>query len=161
MRQDVAETTGRRGEDEVATQQDLRTYRNPASRFVANTEIRHVDDLAQRFMTALWRVGPAVRRANGGADMTPRGDPPRCVQVLADWVITLSDRLGTNRTDAFENIPRGPGVGLCFAIPGQRDSPRVSGHAEIARDTTLESHRYQLRCKKTEEPISRNPCSAF
>lgn len=126
-------------EEEVTTQQALRSYRNPPSRFVANKVIGHVDDLARRFIAASSMVVLATRRADGGVDMTPRGDPPGFVQILNDRVIALPDRLGNNRADAFENILRDPGAGLYFIIPGHRDSLRVSGQARIVRDTKLMS----------------------
>lgn len=124
-------------DEEVTTQQDLRTYRNPPSRFVANKVIDHIDDLAKRFIAASSMVVLATRRADGGVDMTPRGDPPGFVQVLNDRVIALPDRLGNNRADAFENILRDPGIGLYFIIPGHRDSLRISGQARIVRDRAL------------------------
>ena len=135
----MAEVFGIDVEEEVKTRQDLRTYRNPPSRFVANKVIDHIDDLAQRFIESSSMVVLATRRADGGIDMTPRGDPPGFVQILNDRVIALPDRLGNNRADAFENILRDTGVGLYFIIPGHRDSLRISGQARIVRDARLVS----------------------
>lgn len=133
----MADVFGIEVEEEITTRQGLRTYRNMPSRFVANKVIDHVDDLARRFIAASSMVVLATRRADGGVDMTPRGDPPGFVQILNDHVIALPDRLGNNRADAFENILRDPGVGLYFMIPGHRDSLRVSGQARIVRDAAL------------------------
>ncbi len=135
----MAEVFGIDVEEEVKTRQDLRTYRNPPSRFVANKVIDHIDDLARRFIESSSMVVLATRRADGGIDMTPRGDPPGFVQILNDRVIALPDRLGNNRADAFENILRDTGVGLYFIIPGHRDSLRISGQARIVRDARLVS----------------------
>ena len=135
----MAEVFGIDVEEEVKTRQDLRTYRNPPSRFVANKVIDHIDDLAQRFIESSSMVVLATRRADGGIDMTPRGEPPGFVQILNDRVIALPDRLGNNRADAFENILRDTGVGLYFIIPGHRDSLRISGQARIVRDARLVS----------------------
>ena len=135
----MAEVFGIDVEEEVKTRQDLRTYRNPPSRFVANKVIDHIDDLAQRFIESSSMVVLATRRADGGIDMTPRGEPPGFVQILNDRVIALPDRLGNNRADAFENILRDTGVGLYFIIPGHRDSLRISGQARIVRDAKLMS----------------------
>ncbi|MEO0677945.1 MAG: MSMEG_1061 family FMN-dependent PPOX-type flavoprotein [Pseudomonadota bacterium] len=133
----MAEIFGIPVEEEITTQEGLRTYRNPPSRFVANKVIDHVDDLARRFIAASSMVVLATRRPDGGIDITPRGDPPGFVQVLSEGVIALPDRLGNNRADAFENILRDPGVGLYFIIPGHRDSLRLSGQARIVRDAKL------------------------
>lgn len=124
-------------EEEVTTRDGLRAYRNPPSRFVANKVIDRVDDLARRFIAVSSMVVLATRRQDGGVDVTSRGDPPGFVQILNDRVIALPDRLGNNRSDAFENILRDPGVGLYFIIPGHRESLRISGRARIVRDTTL------------------------
>ena len=128
---------GRAVEEEITTQQSLRKHRKPPSRFVANKSIDHVDSLSRRFIAASSMVILATRRADGGIDTTPRGDPPGFVQVLNDKVIALPDRLGNNRADAFENILVDPGVGLYFIIPGHRDSLRISGRAKIVRDEKL------------------------
>ena len=133
----MADVFGIPVEEEITTQDGLRTYRNPPSRFVANKVIDHVDDLARRFIAASSMVVLATRRADGGVDMTPRGDPPGFVQIPNDRVIALPDRLGNNRADACENILREPGVGRYFIIPGHKDSLRISGQARIVRDTTL------------------------
>jgi PPOX class probable FMN-dependent enzyme len=124
-------------DEEVTTQVGLRTYRKPPSRFVANKVIDHVDALARRFIAASSMVVLATRRRDGGVDMTPRGDPPGFVQVLNDRVLALPDRLGNNRSDAFENVLRDPGIGLYFIVSGHRESLRISGRARIVRDTNL------------------------
>ncbi len=133
----MADVFGISVEEEITTQEQLRTFRKPPSRFVANKVIDHVDDLARRFIASSSMVVLATRRPDGGIDMTPRGDPPGFVQVLNEHVIALPDRLGNNRADAFENILRDPGVGLYFMIPGHKDSLRVSGRARIVRDTAM------------------------
>ncbi|MEQ8480637.1 MAG: pyridoxamine 5'-phosphate oxidase family protein [Hoeflea sp.] len=133
----MADVFGISVDEEVTTQNCLRKYRNPPSRFVANKVIGHVDDLARRFIAASPMVVLATRRKDGGVDMTPRGDPPGFVQVLNDRVIAVPDRLGNNRADAFENILLDPGIGLYFIIPGHNDSLRISGQAQIVRDTKL------------------------
>ncbi|MEO0544472.1 MAG: MSMEG_1061 family FMN-dependent PPOX-type flavoprotein [Pseudomonadota bacterium] len=133
----MADVFGIDVESEITSQDELRRYRNPPSRFVANKAIDHVDDLARKFIAASSMVILATRRQDGGVDTTPRGDPPGFVKVVSDKVIALPDRLGNNRADAFENIIRDPGVGLYFMIPGYRDSLRVSGRARIVRDTSI------------------------
>ena len=133
----MADVFGIQVESEVTTSDELRQYRNPPSRFVANKAIDHVDDLARKFIAASSMVVLATRRPDGGIDTTPRGDPPGFVKVLNNKVIALPDRLGNNRADAFENILRDPGVGLYFMIPGYRDSLRISGRASIVRDTSI------------------------
>lgn len=133
----MADVFGIPVEEEITAQAALRQYRKPPSRFVSNKVIDHVDDLAARFIAASSMVVLATRRADGGVDLTPRGDPAGFVQMLTERVVALPDRPGNNRVDAFENVLRDPGVGLFFIIPGHRDSLRISGTARIVRDRTL------------------------
>lgn len=133
----MAEVFGLTVDEEITSQEVLRQYRKPPSRFVSNKVIDHVDELARRFIAASSMVVLATRRKDGGIDITPRGDPPGFVQILNDHVIGLPDRLGNNRVDAFENILHDPEVGLFFIIPGHRDSLRISGSARIVRDRAL------------------------
>lgn len=124
-------------DDEITTREELRKFRKPPSRFVENKVIDHIDPLARRFIAASSMVFMATRRADGGVDQTPRGDPPGFVKVLNEKVLALPDRLGNNRADAFENILRDPGIGLIFVVPGHRETLRVSGQARFVRDKDL------------------------
>ena len=40
----------------------------------------------------------------GGADVTPRGDPPGFVRILDDQHVLLPDRVGNNRLDTMTNL---------------------------------------------------------
>ena len=120
-------------EEVIATQERLRQFRKPPSRFVENKVIDHIDPLAKRFIAASSMVFLATRRADGGIDQTPRGDPPGFVKVLNDKLLALPDRPGNNRADAFENLLHDPGIGLIFVIPGHRETLRASGQARIVR----------------------------
>ena len=53
-------------DEEISTQEGLRTYCKPTSRFFANKIIDHVDDLARRFIASASMVVMATRRADGG-----------------------------------------------------------------------------------------------
>ena len=59
--------------------------------------------------------------------------------VLDDHTLAIPDRLGNNRLDTFENLLVNPEVGLFFLIPGNGDTLRVSGKAQIVRDSHLQS----------------------
>ena len=97
----------------------------------------HVDDTARRFIAASPFAVLATRRADGGVDVTPRGDPPGFAQVLDRSTIALPERPGNRRADALLNILDDPQVGLLFLIPGHGDTLRVSGTARIVRDAAL------------------------
>ena len=99
--------------------------------------IDHIDPLAARFIAASPLAILGTRRADGGVDQTPRGDPPGFVKVLDRKTLALPDRPGNKRMDAIENILSDPAVGLLFMIPGHRDTLRVSGRAAIVEDADL------------------------
>ncbi|MEM1299207.1 MAG: pyridoxamine 5'-phosphate oxidase family protein [Pseudomonadota bacterium] len=73
----------------------------------------------------------------GGADVSPRGDPPGFVRILDDRTLLLPDRVGNNRLDAMVNILSNPSVGLLFLVPGMKETLRVNGKARITDDIHL------------------------
>lgn len=96
-----------------------------------------IDETARRFIAASPFAVLATRRADGGIDATPRGDPPGFAVVLDAHTLALPERPGNRRTDALVNVLANPTVGLLFLIPGHGDTLRVSGQARIVQDTPL------------------------
>ncbi len=121
----------------VETGAQLRDIAPTPSRRVENKVIDHVDPLAERFIAASPLAILGTRRADGGVDQTPRGDPAGFVKVLDPKTLALPDRPGNNRMDAIENILRDDAVGLLFMIPGHGDTLRVDGRAAVVRDDAL------------------------
>lgn len=99
--------------------------------------VDHVDVLARRFIAASPFAVLATRRADGGVDVTPRGDPAALAAVLDEKTIALPERPGNRRADALANILGDPKVGLMFLIPGHNDVLRVSGTASIVQSRRL------------------------
>ena len=73
----------------------------------------------------------------GGADVTPRGDPPGFVRVLDDEHLLLPDRVGNNRLDTMTNLFRNPAIGVLFMIPGMNETLRINGTAKVTDDARL------------------------
>lgn len=73
-------------------------------------------------------------RPDGGADVSPRGDPPGFVHVVDDHTILIPDRPGNNRLDTMKNILENPNVGLLFFIPGVEETLRINGKADLVSD---------------------------
>lgn len=73
----------------------------------------------------------------GGADVSPRGDPPGFVRVLDDRHILLPDRVGNNRLDNLANLLANPAIGMLFLVPGMNETLRVNGLARITDDQRL------------------------
>ena len=74
---------------------------------------------------------------SGGADVSPRGDPPGFVRVLDDTHILVPDRIGNNRFDSYANILETGTVGLLFLVPGMGETLRINGIARITDDKAL------------------------
>ena len=73
----------------------------------------------------------------GGADVSPRGDPPGFCRILDDRHLLLPDRIGNNRFDTMGNLFHNPAVGLLFLVPGMSEILRINGTARITDDAAL------------------------
>lgn len=121
----------------IRTVEELRRlYEQPEAPAVKKC-ISRLDEHCRRFIAAAPFVVVATFDGKGGADASPRGDPPGFVAVLDDTHLLLPDRPGNNRLDSLENILSNPTVGLLFLIPGVRETLRVNGAAAITTDAAL------------------------
>ena len=73
----------------------------------------------------------------GGADVSPRGDPPGFVQILDERTLLLPDRVGNNRLDAMCNLLTNPRIGMLFLVPGMGETLRINGTARITDDAMV------------------------
>lgn len=96
-----------------------------------------LDAHCRRFVARSPLVMVATADAAGRCDVSPRGDAPGFVRVLADGRLALPDRKGNNRLDALGNVLENPRVGLLFVVPGCDDTLRVNGQAAITADPAL------------------------
>jgi len=74
---------------------------------------------------------------DGRMDISPKGDAPGFVKVLDSNTLAIPDRPGNQRFDTFKNLFESPRIGLIFLVPGKRETLRISGKAEVVRDTAL------------------------
>jgi uncharacterized protein len=79
----------------------------------------------------------ASSNAEGRMDVSPKGDAPGFVKVLDEHTLAIPDRPGNQRFDTFRNFFESPRIGLIFPIPGKRETLRISGKAEVVRDSEL------------------------
>jgi PPOX class probable FMN-dependent enzyme len=75
--------------------------------------------------------------SEGRMDISPKGDAPGFVRVLDSNTLAIPDRPGNQRFDTFRNLFESPRIGLIFLVPGKRETLRISGRAELVRDTPL------------------------
>lgn len=75
--------------------------------------------------------------ADGGCDVSPRGDPAGFVRILDDHTVLLPERPGNRIADTLTNIILNQHVGLLFLVPGATEMYRINGRATLTTDATL------------------------
>lgn len=107
-----------------------RVYAEPG-KAVAHKSFPHLDKHSRRFieLSPFFCIGSS--RAEGLADVSPRGGEPGFVHVLDDTHVAFPDRPGNNRLDTLVNLVNQPAVGLLFFLPGVTDMMRINGDAAI------------------------------
>lgn len=75
--------------------------------------------------------------SEGGADVSPRGDPAPAARVLDDGRIVIPDRPGNRRTDTMRNLLVDPRVAVAAFVPGSDRVARVRGRASLSTDPAL------------------------
>ncbi|WP_431312929.1 MSMEG_1061 family FMN-dependent PPOX-type flavoprotein [Streptomyces silvensis] len=88
-----------------------------------------VDEYFRRFIAHSPFLTLATADAAGRADCSPRGDYPGFVKVLDEHTLAMPDRPGNKIADTFRNLAENDGIGMCFLIPGMRETLRVNGSA--------------------------------
>jgi PPOX class probable FMN-dependent enzyme len=93
--------------------------------------------LSRQFIERSPFVCIATARADGGLDVSPRGDPPGFVRILDERTLLLPERPGNRIADTLINLLSDPRLALLFLIPGVGDTFRVNGVAQIVDDPEL------------------------
>lgn len=75
--------------------------------------------------------------AQGGVEVSPKGDEPGFVHVEDRNTLLLPDRPGNNLAFGHLNILANPNVGMIFLSPGTGETLRVSGSATLHDDADL------------------------
>jgi len=121
----------------VTSEADLAAlYPQPRPLVIAKA-IDHLDVHCRAFLALSPFMTLGTQSADGGGDVSPRGDRPGFALVFDDKTLALPDRPGNNRLDSLRNIVANPAVGLLFFIPGFEDTLRVNGRARISTDPDL------------------------
>jgi uncharacterized protein len=109
---------------------------DPAETVLAKLSDR-LNDLTRQFIERSPFVCVATAAADGGLDVSPRGDPAGFVLVLDHHTLLLPDRPGNRIGDTLTNLLSDPRIALLFLIPGVGDTFRVNGRAVIVDDPEL------------------------
>ncbi|MEU5562699.1 pyridoxamine 5'-phosphate oxidase family protein [Micromonospora musae] len=132
---------------EITSTEELRELLGEPTAHAANKERVRLHDLDRQWLAASSFCLVATAGADGGCDVSPKGDPPGFALVLDDTTIALPERPGNRRADGYRNILENPHVGLLFMIPGRSDTLRINGRARLVRDApwfeelTVKGHR--------------------
>jgi len=97
----------------------------------------HLDEFASAFVREAPLLLLATTGADGGVDVSPKGDEPGFVHIQDEKTLVIPDRPGNKLAYGFRNILENPSVGLIFVVPGVVETLRVNGRAEITRDPVL------------------------
>ncbi|HVI17599.1 MAG TPA: pyridoxamine 5'-phosphate oxidase family protein [Gaiellales bacterium] len=116
---------------------DLRAFYGEPSLLARNKVLPRLDHHCRDFIARSPFLVLGTADAQGNQDVSPRGDPPGFVKVMADGRLAIPDRPGNRRVDSLTNIALSPKVALLFMVPGFDETVRVNGRAEITRDPAL------------------------
>ncbi len=114
----------------------LRAIHHPPMSRATDKVLTRLDEHC-RAIIALSPFCIIATQGEGGADVTPRGDPAGFVSVLDDEHVLLPDRVGNNRFDTMENLLQNPVIGMIFLVPGMNETLRINGTARITNDARV------------------------
>jgi PPOX class probable FMN-dependent enzyme len=97
----------------------------------------HINELTRQFIERSPFVCVATASADGGLDVSPRGDPAGFVRVLDEHTLLIPERPGNKLADTLTNLLADDRIALLFLIPGVGDTFRVNGRAIITDDRDL------------------------
>jgi PPOX class probable FMN-dependent enzyme len=123
--------------DVITSRDKFREIMGEASDKVTRKTLDRLDRHCGKFIAAAPFAILSTADGKGNIDVSPKGDPSGFVKILDERTLALPDRLGNRRADSIENILQNPEVGLIFLIPGKAETLRVSGTAQIVRDSDL------------------------
>jgi PPOX class probable FMN-dependent enzyme len=124
--------------DVIQTEAELRELMGePVAPPVVEKTLSSLDRHCRTFINSSPFVLVASGNAKGQMDISPKGDAPGFVKVLDSATLAIPDRPGNQRFDTFRNLFESPQIGLIFLIPGKKETLRISGKAQIVRDSTL------------------------
>ena len=118
-------------------QGELREMLGEPTELVKKKIADRLNPLTRQFIERSPFVVVATGHPDGGLDVSPRGDPARCVRLLDERTLLLPDRPGNKLADTLTNLLEDDRIALLFLIPGVNDTFRVNGRARVVDDAEL------------------------
>jgi PPOX class probable FMN-dependent enzyme len=120
----------------ITSEAALRALHHAPMSRATDKVLTHLDAHCLRIL-ALSPFCVVATQGPGGADVSPRGDPPGWARALDAGTLLLPDRVGNNRLDSMVNLLANPRIGLLFLVPGMGETLRINGNARITDDKRL------------------------
>jgi len=121
----------------IGNERDLRAVLGSPSQLVAAKIADRLNELTRQFIERSPFVCVATAGADGGLDVSPRGDPAGFVRILDDRTLLMPERPGNKLADTLTNLLSDPRIALLFLVPGVGDTFRVNGRGRIVDDAEL------------------------
>jgi uncharacterized protein len=121
----------------VETEAELRDLIGSPSELVAGKVADRLNDIFRRYIEESPFVCVATASADGGLDVSPRGDPAGFVRILDERSLLIPERPGNNIADTLRNVLETGRIALLFLVPGVGETFRVNGTAVLTDDVDL------------------------
>jgi len=122
---------------EITTEAELRDLLGAPAPAALAKERSALHELDRQWLAASPFCLVATSDADGGCDVSPKGDPAGFTLVLDERTLAVPERAGNRRADGYRNILANPHVGLLYLLPGRGDTLRINGRARLTRDPDL------------------------
>ncbi len=124
----------------IRTEEELRAILPPPRPTTKKKILDHLDEQGLAFLAQAPYLLLATAGADGGIEVSPKGDEPGFVLVEDPRTIVIPERVGNNLAFGLSNILRNPQVGAIVLRPATGETLRLSGEAEILADPALIEH---------------------
>lgn len=111
-------------------------YREPST-LVQNKKSSTIGPETAARLAASPFVLLATADSSGACDVSPRGGPPGLVAVIDERTVALPDLGGNNLIDSLTNIIDNPHAGLLVVTPGEDETVRIDGGAQLRNDPEI------------------------
>ncbi len=124
---------------QITSVEALRTHIPEPNGVTKLKVLDHLDEQARELIARSPFLLLSTVGADGGVEVSPKGDEIGFVHVEDEHTILIPDRNGNNLAFGLLNILANPNVGLIFLAPGTGETLRVSGRATLHDDDELRS----------------------
>ena len=123
--------------DIVENEAELRKVMGKPNPVAVQKTIDFLDANCRTFIARSPYMLVASSDGQGAIDVSPKGDPAGFVHILDDHTLVIPERPGNQRADTFTNVLKHPHIGLIFLVPTRKETLRVSGRAQVIKDSAL------------------------